>query len=158
MADTKASSFSTLTAANIATNDYVPLVDTSATGNAKASVDEFAQASPFADRYAAKTQSNNAQTGTSYTLVLADAGKFLTLSNASAVTLTVPPNSSVAFPTGTVIEFAQLGAGQVTVSPGSGVTIRVPGSLGLKLVGQYSAAALKKLNTDEWLLMGHLTA
>src|SRR5689334_11950484 len=53
----------------------------------------------------------NAQTGTTYTLVLGDAGKVVEMNNAASNTLTVPPNSSVAFPVNTVIEVFQLGAG-----------------------------------------------
>lgn len=90
----------------------------------------------------------NAQTGTSYTLVLSDAGKKVTMSNASASTLTVPPNSSVAFPTGTQIEFAQLGAGAVTVTPGSGVTISGTPDL---IASQYQGGTLTKTGTDTWL-------
>lgn len=98
----------------------------------------------------------NAQTGTSYTLVLADAKKWVTMSNASASTLTVPPNSSVAFPIGTQIEGSQQGAGQVTLTPGSGVTINaVPG---LKIAARYGVFGLKKIATDEWLAYGRLSA
>ena len=99
----------------------------------------------------------NAQTGTTYTLALTDAYKSVTLTNASAITLTVPPNSSVAFDIGTVITLDQLGAGQVTVAPGSGVTINSRGSA-FKLVGQYSTAGLKKIATDTWLFFGDITA
>ena len=98
----------------------------------------------------------NTQTGTSYTLVLADAPKFVTMSNASASTLTVPPNASVAFPTGTYIEGAQLGAGQVTLTPGSGVTIN--GTPGLKIAAQYGTFGLLKTATNTWLAMGRLAA
>lgn len=98
----------------------------------------------------------NAQTGTSYTLVLADAGKFVTMTNAGASTLTVPPNSSVAFPVGTRIEGAQLGAGQVTLTPGSGVTIN--GEPGLKIAAQYGVFGLVKTATDTWLAYGRLAA
>lgn len=104
----------------------------------------------------ATTRSINAQTGTSYTLVLGDAGDFVTMTNASASTLTVPPNSSVAFPTGTIIEGAQLGAGQVTLTPGSGVTIN--GTPGLKVAAQYGTFGLIKTATDTWLAMGRLSA
>lgn len=107
---------------------------------------------------ALKTQAQNAQTGTTYTLVLTDADKLVTLSNASAITMTVPPNSSVAFPIGTRVDLAQLGAGQVTVAQGAGVTINKPSTQGLKLVGQYSEATLTKYATDTWLLAGHITA
>jgi hypothetical protein len=98
----------------------------------------------------------NAQTGTTYTLVLTDAHKLVTLSNASAITLTVPTNSSVAFEIGDQVNLLQLGAGQVTVS-GSGVTFRSEGSK-LKLKGQYAMATLVKIGTDEWVLLGNTAA
>ncbi len=98
----------------------------------------------------------NAQTGTTYTLVLADAHKLVTLSNASAITLTVPTNSSVAFEIGDQVNLLQLGAGQVTVS-GAGVTFRSEGSK-LKLKGQYAMATLVKIDTDTWVLVGNTAA
>lgn len=100
------------------------------------------------------TVPENAQTGTTYTLVLSDAGKLVSLSNASAITLTIPTNASVAFPTNTRIDLLQYGAGQVTVG-GAGVTIRSSGSK-LKLNGQYSGATLWKKGTDEWVLIGDI--
>lgn len=99
---------------------------------------------------------SNAQTGTTYTLVLTDASKLVTLSNGSAITLTVPPDSDVAFDVGTTISVIQLGAGQVTVAPGSGVTLSSRGAA-LKCTGQYSAAALHKLATDTWVVFGDIT-
>jgi hypothetical protein len=99
----------------------------------------------------------NNQTGTTYTLALADAGEVVELNNASAITLTVPPNSSVAFPIGVVVELFQQGAGQVTVAAGVGVTIRSPSSK-LKMTGQYAGASLRKRGTDEWTLEGNLSA
>lgn len=104
------------------------------------------------------TKTINAQTGTSYTLVLGDAARnaFLTMSNAGASTLTVPPNSSVAFPVGSEIEGAQLGAGQVTLTPGSGVTINA--TPGLKIAAQYGTFGLLKTATDTWLAYGRLSA
>ena len=65
----------------------------------------------------------NDQTGTTYTLVLADKHRTVTASNAAAQTYTVPPNSSVAYPLGTVLTVVAKGAGQVTLAPGSGVTL-----------------------------------
>jgi hypothetical protein len=97
----------------------------------------------------------NAQTGTSYTLVLTDAGKFVTMTNAAASTLTVPPNSAVAFPIGTFIEGAQLGAGQLTITPGSGVTVNA--TPGLKIAAQFGTFALVKTGTDVWLAFGRLS-
>jgi len=99
----------------------------------------------------------NAQTGTSYTLALTDVAKVISLTNAAAITLTVPTNASVAFPVGTQILLYQGGAGQVTISPDSGVDVRSSGTK-LKLTDQYSVAGLLKLQTDEWVAFGNLTA
>lgn len=98
----------------------------------------------------------NAQAG-AYTLVLADAGKAVDVTSASAVAVTVPPNSSVAFALGTVVEIAQLGAGQLTITAGAGVTLRSSGAK-LKTTGQYSAASIRKIATNEWLVTGDLVA
>ncbi len=100
-------------------------------------------------------RSINAQTGTTYTFVIGDAGKICTFSNASAVTVTVPPNSSVAFPVGTQIDVTQKGAGKVTLAQGSGVTINSLSS-NKSLAGQYAGATLLKTATDTWTLVGAL--
>ena len=114
----------------------------------------------IADRAVGSTEltnlSLNAQTGTTYTLALSDAQKLVTLTNASAITLTVPTNSSVAFTIGDQVNIVQLGAGQVTVG-GAGVTLRSQGSK-LKLNGIYSAATLIKIDTNEWVLVGNTAA
>jgi len=94
-------------------------------------------------------------TGT-YTLLLTDAGALLKCNNASAFTVTVPPNSSVGFAVGTHIDLFQYGAGQVTIAAGAGVTIR--STPGLKIFGQYAGATLVKAATDEWFLVGNLTS
>lgn len=101
-----------------------------------------------------KLITTNRQTA-SYTLVLSDADKLVEINNASANNLTVPPNSSVAFSTGTQILLAQYGAGQTTVVAGSGVTIRSNGGK-LKLNAQYSGATLIKIASDEWYLFGDI--
>ena len=97
----------------------------------------------------------NAQTGTTYTLVITDNGRLVTLSNAAAITLTVPLNATVAFATGAVINIQQIGAGQVTVAGAAGVTVT---GTGTKLRTQYSAAALVKTGTDSWTMIGDLSA
>ena len=101
----------------------------------------------------------NAQTGTTYTTVLADNGKLTTLTNASAIAVTIPPNSSVAYPVGAQINMAQLGAGQVTVSGGSGVTIVSTGatSTAPKARAQYSTLTAVQTSTDNWLVMGDIS-
>lgn len=92
----------------------------------------------------------------SYVLVLSDATKTVLMNVGSANNLTVPLNSSVAFPTGTQIVIGQYGAGQTTVVATLGVTIRSSGAK-LKLSGQYSMATLIKIGTDEWMLSGDIT-
>lgn len=96
----------------------------------------------------------NAQTLTTYTLVLSDAGELITMSNAAAITLTIPTNASVAFPIGTQILIEQAGAGQVTVA-GPGVTLHSAGAL-LSTASQHSTLALIKKATDTWLIAGDL--
>jgi hypothetical protein len=97
----------------------------------------------------------NAQTGTTYTFVLADAGKMVTSSNGSAQTLTVPPNSSVAYATGTQIIVQAIGSGTATLAEGSGVTINSKDS-NKEIDGQWAAATLIKTATDTWSLIGAL--
>lgn len=95
----------------------------------------------------------NAQTGTTYTLVAGDKNKLVTLSNGSAITLTVPTNASVPYATGSQIHIQQLGVGQVTVTGDSGVTVT---GTGTKLRAQYSAATLIKTGTDSWTMLGDI--
>ena len=99
----------------------------------------------------------NAQTGTSYTTVLGDDGKLITADNASAITLTIPPNGTVAYGIGTQINIMQLGAGQVTITPGAAVTIRSAGSK-LKTSAQYAVATVVKIASDTWVAVGNLSA
>lgn len=98
----------------------------------------------------------NAQTGTTYTAVLADDGKLVTCDNGSAITFTIPTNATVAFGIGTQINIMQLGAGQITIA-GAGVTFRSEGSK-LKTKGQYAVATCCKIATDTWVVVGNLSA
>lgn len=98
----------------------------------------------------------NAQTGTSYTLVLSDQGGMITLANNNPITLTVPAAASVAFATGTQIALLSMGSGQVTVAGASGVTVNA--TPGLKIRSTYSMAVLIKLGTDSWVLAGDLSS
>lgn len=100
------------------------------------------------------TVAQNAQTA-SYTLVLTDQDKLVEMNAATALNITVPPNSSVAFPTGAQVHVLQVGAGQVTVVAGTGVTVN--SSDGLKLRTQWSPATLIKRATNTWVLMGDNT-
>lgn len=117
--------------------------------------------SQIADRSVGSTELDNltlnAQTGTSYTLVLTDAHKLVTLNNSSSITLTIPAEASVNFDIGDQVNLMQLGSGQVTVSGGVSVTIRSQGSK-LKLNGQYATAVIIKIAADEWVLVGNTAA
>lgn len=97
----------------------------------------------------------NFQTGTTYTLDLADANNVVVLTNGAAITLTIPTNAAEAFPVGTVIELHQGGAGVVTVDPDTGVTLLSRGSL-VDLAGQEAVAAVRKMATNTWRLTGDI--
>jgi hypothetical protein len=102
------------------------------------------------------TYSINAQTGTTYTPVLTDAGKIVTLNNGSAITLTIPPNSSVAYPVGSSLTFINLGAGLTTFAQGSGVTIASSGGTATapSITAQHNSATCIKIATDTWQVIG----
>jgi hypothetical protein len=111
--------------------------------------------------YAPKNLTLNAQTGTTYTFVLADNSKLVTASNASAQTYSIPTNASVAFPVGSQINIIQIGAGQVTINAvtsgtttvaSTGATAAAP-----KLRAQYSSATLIKVATDTWYVVGDIS-
>ena len=92
----------------------------------------------------------NAQTNTTYTLIASDASKLVTLSNSSAITLTIP---SAVFTTGQQINIQQLGAGQVTVV-GDGTSTFT--GTGTKLRVQYSAATIVCTGTNTFTLIGDI--
>jgi len=103
----------------------------------------------------------NAQTGTTYTFVLADAdNKLITASNASAQTYSIPTNATTAFPIGTQLNLIQIGAGQVTVSaatPGTTTVVSTGAtSASPKCRAQYSAITLVKRDTDSWYAIGDI--
>lgn len=129
-------------------NDAINKIETELGVNPKGSY------SSVAERLSVVAQ--NTQTA-SYTPVLNDANKIVEMNVATPNNLTIPPNASVPFPIGTIIEGFQLGVGQVTFVPGAGVTIRSPGNK-LKLNSRYSSASLRKRATDEWVLIGDLVA
>lgn len=94
----------------------------------------------------------NAQTGTTYAPVLTDQGKLVTCTNAAAITVTLPSNATTAFPIGTQIDFAGMGAGKITFVAGSGAT--AVGTPSLVTRAQYSAVTAVKTATDAWLIIG----
>jgi hypothetical protein len=101
------------------------------------------------------------QTGTSYTTVLNDNGQVVTMNNASANTLSIPTNASVAYPVGTQINVLQIGAGQTTIQAvtsgttsilSTGATAAAP-----KLRARYSMATCIKSATDTWYVIGDIS-
>ena len=102
----------------------------------------------------------DAQTGTTYTVVLDDNGQIVTMNNASANTFSIPTNASVAFPIGTQINVLQIGVGQTTIQAvtsgtttilSTGTTAATP-----RLRARYSMATCVKAGTDLWYVLGDL--
>jgi hypothetical protein len=93
--------------------------------------------------------------GGAYQLVLADAWKVVEINAGGAVALTIPTDATVAFPVGTGITVVQLGAGQITITPAGGVTLRA--TPGAKTAAQYSMVALFKRAANDWVASGNLT-
>jgi hypothetical protein len=89
-----------------------------------------------------------------YTLALSDSGKHLYHSNTTAYTWTIPANSSVAFPLGTVITFVNDGSGDITIARASGVALIVFGTDQNATLSQYGLATAIKVGTDRWYIAG----
>ena len=98
----------------------------------------------------------NAQTGTTYTLVVGDTNKLVTASNASAISVTVPPS---VFSAGNVINLQQIGVGQVTFAQGAGVTITSTGATATapKLRARYSACSIICTASNTFTILGDLS-
>ena len=149
--------------------DTIEVVDVSnttmaATGtNVQGTLANLATSPPFTSRFTMKAdvfkqaQSINAQTGTSYTLIAGDAGLLVTFSNAAATTLTLPSDATATIAIGTIIDFLQLGTGQVTVVAGGGATVRLSGLTG-KARAQYSRFGTQKIAANTWSVYGDLAA
>jgi hypothetical protein len=96
----------------------------------------------------------NSNTG-NYTLALTDQGKILPFNTSSTGTVTVPLNASVAFPTGSFVNFIQSGTGPILITGASGVSVQSENAK-LKLKGQYAVAGVVKTDTDSWVAFGNL--
>jgi len=96
----------------------------------------------------------NAQTGTTYTLVIGDEYLIgITMNNASANTITIPTNALVAFPIGTTILITQLGAGATTIAAAGGVTTVVPADAPLLIGAVGGSRVATKRGTNTWLII-----
>ena len=93
-----------------------------------------------------------------YTLVLTDKNKFIEMNVGSANDVTVPTNANVAFPIGSQIHITQYGAGKTRVVAQTPATTTIRATPGVFLRAQYASATLIKRGTDEWYLVGDLSA
>lgn len=102
------------------------------------------------------TLSFNAQTGTTYTLVASDSAKLVTTSNASAVTVTVPPS---VFSTGNQINLQSIGVGLTSIVAGAGVTITSTGATASApiLRARYSACTIICTGSNTFTVIGDLS-
>ncbi|NDC95739.1 hypothetical protein EB077_10580, partial [bacterium] len=92
---------------------------------------------------------------TSYTLRLTDVGTLLTFAGGtSAITVTVPDQSSVAWAAGSHIDVARLDSSPVTFYGSGNSYIYATPSPSLRDLG--SGASLVYLGSDKWLLVGDL--
>ena len=130
-------------ASAVAPDDLFPIVDMSGTPTTKR-----ATLQQLVDGVGPLPEPN--VRGASYTLTLADQFGVVEMDAASANTVTVPPNSAVAYPVGTLIRVTQIGLGATTIAAGSGVTILSP--FGLVLPAQYATVELRKRAVDDWVL------
>lgn len=98
----------------------------------------------------------NRQAGLAYTAVLADAGREIERDNASSMTTTIPPDSSVAWPTNAAFTVLRYGAGSLQIVGGTGVVLRHPPSRSTFVAEQYEVVSCRRLGANEWLLGGGL--
>lgn len=98
----------------------------------------------------------NKQGRRSYTLRRDDADALVAFTHDQPCTLVIPPQSSLPLPVGTQVHVAQLGPGQVSITPSAGVAVN--GVPGLKLLDQYAGAGLVKVGDDSWWVVGRLAA
>lgn len=94
-------------------------------------------------------------TGTAKNLVVADNLKFHVMNNTLSMTVTIPENASEAFPIGAEMEFLRENTGIVTFVVAGAAVLQSRDAL-VTLNAQYSAGSLKKIDTDEWRLIGDL--
>lgn len=103
------------------------------------------------------TRAINAQTGTTYTFVLADVEKEVTTSNAAAVAASIPTNVSVNYPVGATIYGKNKGAGLLTIAAVTPATTTVlsQGTVAASpTVAQYGSWKATQILTDVWYVTG----
>ena len=93
------------------------------------------------------------ESGTNRTLSSTDSGDFLITTSSSPTTLVIPESATADFTLGTEIEIAQKGAGAVTVSAATNVTLNASATGAVTVPNQWGGASLKKIDANEWLLI-----
>ena len=90
------------------------------------------------------------------TIALEDSGKHFRSTTAGNITLSIPTNATVAFPTGTAISIVEQAAGNILVNAISGVTLYHAGNstAGNRVLSTYGVATLMKVDTDTWFISG----
>ena len=92
----------------------------------------------------------------SYTLVLSDKGRVVTINSGSANTLTIPANSTAAFPVGTIVNVVQVGSGVTSIAAASGVAINGISTGTGEISHRWQGVSLLKIATDAWVASGAL--
>jgi hypothetical protein len=145
MAERKISELTSITGGELADDDLFLVVDTSATQTKKLSKTQLFQQVLSEPHFYTVTQ----ETGTSYSFDSDDANYFITLNNASAISVTIPTNASVGLSIGTKNYVCQTGSGTVTISGASGVTLKAHRSTSTAGVGD--VITIIKIDDDEWV-------
>jgi hypothetical protein len=96
----------------------------------------------------------NDQTGTTYTLGLSDNNNVITMNNVAVNTLTLPTNTAVAIPIGTIVSVIQLGAGATTITGDVSVTVNGVSAGAATITAQHDRVSILKIATDVWNLQG----
>lgn len=112
------------------------------------------EATAFAQHDDVETADLNAQTGTTYTLVIGDRGQVVTMDNVNTNAVIIPTNDTAAFDIGSVVTVIRLGAGVTTVSGAAGVTVNGTSGGSVEISAQYQGVSLLKIATDTWIASG----
>ena len=152
---TAATTYAPLASPTFTGTNTVANITVSGTSNMSANGVQFSDGTQTKEGVPSRTTISQKTAG--YTLAaLNERDSMIEMNAASAITLTVPTNATVAYPVGTSIDILRVGAGAVDVAAAAGVTINA--TPGLKLRAQYSSATLIKRATDTWVLVGDLSA